>query len=541
LVREFRLINRKTREEELEILKTTSFDCIIIGGGATGSGSAHDAVLRGLKVALLEKNDFASGTSSRSTKLIHGGVRYLSQFHFGLIREALRERKRLLTNAPHLVKPLKFVLPCYKLYERPYYSIGLTLYDFLAGDSGLPGHKSISKSDTIAEFASIRKEKLKGAITYYDSQFNDSRLNVLLARSASNEGAVVLSRMEVISFQKENNKLSTALVKDKLTGKEFTIKAKVFVNATGVHIDEIRKLDDPSCKNVLSPSQGIHLVFPKDKIPCLSAMIIPKTKDGRVVFVIPWEDFIVVGTTDTAITKILDEPLPLGNEIQFLLETVNDYLDIKLTKEDATSVFAGLRPLISPDGNTDTKSISREEVILVSDSGLITMSGGKWSTYRKMAEDLIDRVIVQGNLNPVKKCNTYDYDFPGKKDYTENLYLNLTQTYKVNIEMAKRLRNYYGSEVYDILGANPKELKKDSGYFEEEVVHFIKNEFALSIVDVLARRFRVQFIDLELSKKLIEPIAEVLSRELKWTSANKKSEILEAEKLVSSLEKHIRS
>ena len=531
----------KKREDELESLSNGILDCLIIGGGATGSGAALDAALRGLKVALLEKNDFASGTSSRSTKLIHGGVRYLAQFHFGLIREALSERKRLLTNAPHLVKPLKFVLPCYKFYEKPYYSIGLTLYDILAGDSGLPGHKAISKSDTISEFASIKKEKLTGAITYYDSQFNDSRLNVLLARSAKQEGAIVLNRVEVLTFEKTNGKLTGAVVRDRLTGKEFKIKSKVFVNTTGVHIDEIRKLDDPEAKNVLSPSQGIHLVFPKEKIPCVSAMIIPKTKDGRVVFVIPWEDYVVVGTTDTAISKIEDEPMPLGNEIQFLLDTVNDYLDIKLTKSDSTSVFAGLRPLISPDGNTNTKNISREEVILKSESGLITMSGGKWSTYRKMAEDLIDKVVVEGKFSHHKKCKTYDYDFPGKIDYSENIYINIGNTYKVNVETSKRLRNFYGSEVFDILGNSPKELFKDSGYFEEEIIHFLNKEFALSITDVLSRRFRVQFIDLSLSKKLLDPISNIMARELKWSPSKKSEEVQEAQNLLSKLEGHIRN
>lgn len=531
----------KSREETLESIQTIEFDCLIIGGGATGSGAAHDAALRGLKVALLEKNDFASGTSSRSTKLIHGGVRYLSQFHFGLIREALTERRHLLTNAPHLVKPLKFVLPCYKFYEKPYYSIGLTLYDILAGDSGLPGHKAISKSSTVLEFASIKKENLKGAITYYDSQFNDSRLNVLISRSAKKEGAVVLNRMEVLSFLKENGKLKGAIVSDRLTGRQYKLHSKVIVNATGVHIDEIRKLDDPSAKNVLSPSQGIHLVFPKDKIPCVSAMIIPKTKDGRVVFVIPWEDFVVVGTTDTAIQKIEDEPLPLGNEIQFLLDTVNDYLDISLRREDASSVFAGLRPLISPDGNTNTKNISREEVILVSESNLITMSGGKWSTYRKMAEDLIDRVIKVGNLKHEKKCSTRDYDFPGKKDYSENMFLNLVDTYKVTAETAKRLRNYYGTEVYEILGESPKELKKGTEYYEEEVYHFIKEEFALSITDIIARRLRIQFLDLELARSLLEPIGNILAKEFKWTSQKKAEEFHEAEKLISSLVSHIRN
>lgn len=527
------------RNKQIEKLKKTSFDCLIIGGGATGAGTALDATLRGLTVALIENRDFAAGTSSRSTKLIHGGVRYLGQFRFKLIKEALTERKRLLNNAPHLVKPLKFVLPTYRFWEKPYYAIGLTLYDMLSGDSGLPYHKTISKEEALTNFSSLKPESLTGGIVYYDGQFNDSRLNVYLARAAEKEGACVCNRIQLESFIKENGKIKGAKVKDLLTGESLEIKAKMVVNTTGVYVDEVRHIDDPNCKKVLSPSQGIHIVFPKEKIKCNTAMIIPKTSDGRVVFVIPWEDHVIMGTTDTPIEKISPEPMPIGDEVQFLLDTGNQYLSTHLVKSDILSVFVGLRPLISPEGNTNTKKISREETILVSPSGLITMGGGKWSTYRKMAEDLTDRVIKEGKLDELKPCDTYDYPIIGKEGYSENLYLKISQKYAIPSEAAKRLRNYYGGEVLDVLGDNPSELLEDTCYYKEEVIHFIKNEYAMSINDVLCRRFRVTFLNLELAQKMVKPVSEIMAKQLNWNTQEKSKEENEALQLIQSLKKSL--
>jgi glycerol-3-phosphate dehydrogenase len=506
-----------TRKKQIDRLAKVEFDCLIVGGGATGSGTALDASLRGLNVALIEKNDFAAGTSSKATKLIHGGVRYLAQFHFGLIREALQERKRLIQNVPHLVKPLKFLLPTYKPWEKSYYSIGLTLYDILAGDSGLPNHKRVSKEEAIQNFSSINQKDLTGGIEYYDAGFNDSRLNVLLARTAEQEGACVVNQVELVSIQKNpQGKVNGVVVRDRLTGKEMKVKTKILVNTTGVFIDEVRKLDDPESVPVLYPSQGIHLVFSKEKIPCNQAMIIPKTSDGRVVFLIPWENHVIMGTTDTGIKEISIDPMPLKEEIDFLLKTGNDYLQTKVQKEDILSVFAGLRPLISPTGYGSTKSVSREEVILVSESDMITMSGGKWSTYRHMAEDLTDKIIQIGKFSPARACQTYNYSYIGKEGYSENMFTKIAQTYKVSEDSAKRLKNSYGGEVYEILGDSPKELLKGTAYFIEEVIHFIHKEFALSILDVLSRRFRILFVNLELAEKMIKPISKVMSKELKW-------------------------
>ncbi len=529
------------RSQHLERLKKVHFDCLIVGGGATGSGAALDAALRGLNVALIEKTDFSSGTSSRSTKLIHGGVRYLAQMHFQLIREALVERKRLLTNAPHLVKPLKFILPCFQFWEKPYYSLGLTIYDFLAGDSGLPSHKVIGKDETVREIPSILSEKLQGAITYYDAQFNDSRLNVLLARSATREGACVLNKVELISILKENGKICGAVLKDNLTEEEFSVKTKLIINTAGVYIDSIRKMDQPDAEPILSPSQGIHIVFPKEKLPTRSAMIIPKTSDGRVVFVIPWEDYTLIGTTDTPVKEISQEPEPIENEIQFLLDTAQKYISIPLTRKDISSVFVGLRPLISTSGSKHTKNLSREELILVSESGLITMGGGKWSTYRKMAEDLVDRMILEGKLTPHNSCQTYNYSFVGKEEYSENLYLKISQSYSLKNESAKRLRNFYGGEVFEILGNSPKELVKNSGYFEEEVKHFVKEEFALHILDVLARRFRILFVDLELARSFVLPISKIMAKELKWSQTTKTKMEKSAYEFIDTLARKINS
>ncbi|BDA79027.1 glycerol-3-phosphate dehydrogenase [Leptospira kobayashii] len=529
----------KERSKTLQTLANTDYDILILGGGATGAGTALDASLRGYKVALLEKKDFASGTSSRSTKLIHGGVRYLAQFHFKLIHEALTERKRLLQNAPHLVKPLPFVLPTYSWYEKPYFSIGLTMYDFLAGTSTVPGHRRISKEEALQAFPALKKQSLKGGISYYDAQFNDARLNVATIRGAKEAGADIVSRMEVEGFLKEGGKIVGVKAVDLLTKKKVSIRAKVVANTTGVWIDAIRKLDDPNANSVLSPSQGIHLVFSKEKIPCTSAMIIPKTADGRVVFVIPWEGKVVLGTTDTAIKSIDDEPLPLKDEVEFLLKTGNDYLDTKLSKGDILSVFSGLRPLISPEGSQNTKSISREEAILVSDSGLVTMSGGKWSTYRKMGEDLTDRLIKEGGLAEKKDCSTMNFSFPGKEGYSPNLYKSLQNKYNLTKDDAIRIADSLGGEAESILGKKPKEILKGSGYFEEEIQHFIEKEFAHSVSDVIARRWRVLFLDLQLAKKLADPVSKSLAKTLGWTEVQRKESLKELKDLILSLEKTI--
>jgi len=534
-------LNKTASQKRNEIFGNLSkeiWDVLIIGGGATGAGTALDCAKRGLKVLLIDKNDFSSGTSSRSTKLIHGGVRYLAQLHFGLIKEALTERAKLLENAPHLVKPLKFVLPTYKFYEKSYYSIGMTMYDILAVNSKLPPHARISEYEILTEFGGLSQKDLKGGISYYDAQFNDSRLNINLVRCAEKEGATVLNRIELENFMKTSGKITGAILKDKLSGNTVQIQCKIAANTTGVHIDAVRKIDDPECNPVLTPSQGIHLVFSKEKISCKSAMIIPKTSDDRVVFLIPWEDHVIMGTTDTPIEKIDDEPMPIDNEIDYLLETGNEYLQNKLSKGDILSVFVGLRPLISTTGEGNTKNISREEMILISNSGLVTMSGGKWSTYRKMAEDLTDRIIREGRF-AFRKCLTHNYSFIGKEGFSENLFLEIQKRYKLDDLIAKRLQNHYGGEVFSILGEKPVEILKSSGYFVEEIKHAIHSEYALSSMDFLSRRVRILFLDLQRSKNILQSVNSIFASELGWDSKQKKEDEKEVLSLIQSFENSI--
>lgn len=509
--------NNLSRQKQIERLSKIEFDCLIIGGGATGVGTALDASLRGLNVALVERNDFSAGTSSRSTKLIHGGIRYLPKLHFKLIKEALHERTNLLNNAPHLVKPLRFIIPVQSIIEEYYLRFGLFIYDLLAGKSGLPKHAVMSKDSVLEELSSISVQSLQSGVSYYDAQFNDSRLNIAIARAAQNEGVCICNRVQLEQFEKTKNQITTAIVRDLETDQLIRVKAKTFVNTTGVFADKIRILDDPNSKSVLAPSQGIHIIVSKSKIHCKSAMVIPKTSDNRILFIIPWEEYVLIGTTDTVIQKISEEPLPLKEEIIYLLKTVNEYLDIKLVQKDILSVFAGLRPLVNSASQLDTSDISREEIILVSKSGLITMVGGKWSTYRKMAEVLTDKIISHAGFKQIQNCTTIKYSLPGKDGYTETMYLTIQNNYHTDYATAKRLKNNYGGEVFEVLGNSPIELVQNIGYYKEEVIHFIQKEFALSLTDVLSRRFRILPFDLNLAIVMIEPVLKVMSKELNWT------------------------
>lgn len=523
----------RSRKEKVELLSSETWDCVFIGGGSVGSGAALDASLRGLKTLLIERDDFSSGTSSKSTKLIHGGVRYLPQFQFSLIKESLSERKILMKNAPHLVKPIKFLLPCYELFEIPYYNLGLSFYDLLAGESGLPLHKKMGVQETLRELPYLKKKKLKGSIAYYDATFNDSRLNLALARAAEMEGALVLNKLEMLSFQKQDGKIHSASVLDRISGKSYTINSKLFVNTTGPGLDRIRSLDDDSIKPILRMSKGVHLVFPLSKTSIKHGMILPKTQDGRVVFLIPWENHLILGTTDTPVDDPLSEPRVEKEDIEYLLETISPYLEIPFQKSEILSSFAGFRPLISINKTGETKSLSREEATIESPSGLISMGGGKWTTYRKISERLVNRVSIR--LNATTSSRTEKYLLPGTKGYVDNLYVDISQKYGIDTEVAKRLRDAYGEEVFSILGEKPVELKGIEGYFKEEVRFFISKEFAESVVDILGRRFRILFCNLELSKKFIEPILEILAEMKKWDSNQIKKERIESLKTIDVL------
>ena len=410
-------MNRANMIRQLESIP--EWDLCVIGGGATGLGTAVDGASRGLKTILFEQHDFAKGTSSRSTKLVHGGVRYLQQGNIKLVMEALKERGLLLKNAPHLVHNQQFIVPNYKWWEKPFYGIGLKIYDTMAGKLGLGTSQFLSKEETLKLAPTLDPEDLKGGVLYHDGQFDDARLAISLAQTAAANNGVVLNYFPVTGLLKAGGKIYGARVKDFFSGKEYEIKSKTVINATGVFTDAVMNMDDPQHENMINPSQGIHLVVDKEFLPGDTAIMIPRTDDGRVLFAVPWHDKIVLGTTDTPVETqnlaSLLEPIPLQEEIEFILKHVGRYLTKDPQPGDIRSMFAGLRPLVKSKSKK-TAALSRDHVLTISKSGLITITGGKWTTYRKMAEDVVDRVVEQIGIAD-RPCNTkelliYGHDRP---------------------------------------------------------------------------------------------------------------------------------
>ncbi len=394
-------MNRDHMIQQLEA--NSGWDICIIGGGATGLGTAVDATTRGFKTILFEQHDFAKGTSSRSTKLVHGGVRYLQQGNIKLVLEALKERGLLIKNAPHIVHNQKFIVPNYKWWEGPFYGIGLKIYDWMAGKLGLGPSEFLSKEETLQLAPTLDAEGLRGGIVYHDGQFDDARLAIDLAQTAASYKGVLLNYFPVTGILKAGKKVCGVLVKDVFSGKEFEVKSKVVINATGVFTDAVMNLDNPKHRQIVTPSQGIHLIVDKEFLPGDTAIMIPRTDDGRVLFAVPWHNKIVLGTTDTPV-KMKDcasllEPTPLKEEIEFILQHIGRYLSKDPDESDIRSMFAGLRPLVK-ESSKRTASLSREHLIIVADSGLITITGGKWTTYRKMAEDVVDMAIEKNKLTP---------------------------------------------------------------------------------------------------------------------------------------------
>ncbi|HLT82815.1 MAG TPA: FAD-dependent oxidoreductase, partial [Phototrophicaceae bacterium] len=381
------------------------WDVLIVGGGATGLGCAIDAASRGYRTVLLEQADFAKGTSSRSTKLVHGGVRYLRQGNVALVLDALRERGRLLANAPHLVRDLPFVVPNYAWWEGPFYGIGLKVYDLLAGRSGFGRSRRLSREETLERIPTLEPDGLDGGVLYYDGQFDDARLAVNMAQTAAEQGAVVLNYVEVVGLVKEEGEVRGVEARDVETGAERVVRARVVVNATGVFTDAIRRMDDAEAPPMVTPSQGVHLVLDRDFLPGETAIMVPKTDDDRVLFAIPWYDRVVVGTTDTPVDGAVLEPRPLAEEVEFLLRHAARYLTRDPRPEDVQSVFAGLRPLVANPEAGSTAELSRDHTLLISPAGLVTITGGKWTTYRHMAEDTIDRAALLAGL-PERACET---------------------------------------------------------------------------------------------------------------------------------------
>lgn len=494
----------KSREVQLkELTSTEEWDVIIIGGGATGLGSAVDAASRGMKTLLLEQSDFAKGTSSRSTKLVHGGVRYLAAGDVRLVYEALRERGLMLQNAPHLVKKQAFIIPCYSFFEKIKYVVGLKLYDWLAGKFSFGASIVLNKKKASAALTGVDDSKLKGGVKYLDGQFDDARLALNIAQTAIEQGATVLNYIKVNDLSKTNQFVSGVEAQDLETGIVYKLKAKAVVNATGVFVDNILSMDKPGAKPLVKPSQGVHIVLDRSFMPSDSALMIPETSDGRVLFAVPWHNHLVVGTTDTPIDSHNLEPIALDSEVDFILKTAGQYLQKKPLKTDVLSVFAGLRPLAAPDKETGpTKEISRSHKLILSKTGLITITGGKWTTYRKMAEDTIDQVSSQINFGSAK-CTTKNLAIHGSTQTKNNNHFD-----------------YYGSDaplIKTFLKDNPAlqvMIHPKFPYVKGEVVWAVRNEMARTVEDVLARRFRILFLDAKSALEMAPQVAELIQTEL---------------------------
>jgi len=479
-----------------------AWDLVVIGGGATGLGIAVDSAVRGYRTLLLEQADFAKGTSSRSTKLVHGGVRYLQQGNVSLVFEALRERGLLIRNAPHLVKDLGFVVPNYDWWEGPFYGIGLKVYDMLAGRLGLGPSRLLSREETLERLPTLEPDGLRGGVIYYDAQFDDARLAIALARTAARAGGVLLNYARVERLIKKDGFICGLAVHDLENDEEIEVRARVVVNATGVFTDEVRRMDEPGAGRMIEPSQGVHLVLGPSFQPTDNAIMVPHTSDKRVLFAVPWNGRVVVGTTDTPVDDIALEPRARQDEIDYLLEHAARYLRRDPSPSDVLSVFAGLRPLVRAGDGRSTASISRDHSLFTSESGLVTITGGKWTTYRKMAQDTVDHAALVGGLEE-RPCRT------------ETLELHGFWADPVNGPWSA-----YGSEATDLeqLAAERPELREplhpDLPHRFAEVVWAARHEMARTVDDMLARRTRSLLLDARASIQAAPAVASLLATEL---------------------------
>jgi len=498
-------VNRDTMLQKLQSHEGI-WDVLVIGGGATGLGIAVDAAARGYKTLLLEQHDFAKGTSSRSTKLVHGGVRYLQQGDISLVLEALKERGLMIQNAPHLVSNQAFVIPNYSWWDGPFYQLGLKLYDFMSGDLGIGTSKRLSVKETIRHIPTIDQKELAGGVIYFDGQFDDARMAISLAKTAAQFDGVLLNYMKVEKIIKnEEDIVQGVITLDLETHKKHHIQSKVVINATGVFADAVIKMDDPSAKEMIQPSQGTHIVLDPSFLPDKYAIMVPHTKDGRVLFAVPWLNKVIVGTTDTIVEKPLLEPHFQLDEVEFILETASQYLTKKPTKKDILSIFSGLRPLAKPEGNKQTtKEISRHHKVMISTSGLITVIGGKWTTYRKMAEDTVDQAMLIGQLK-ASPCTTHNLPIFG---YDESLNLTEDPLAVYGIEKQALLDLEDKIPVYGELISESLPLKAS------QVIWAVRHEMARTLEDMLARRVRGLFLDVNESLRIAPQVAQIMASEL---------------------------
>lgn len=557
----------KARDEQIADLKTSGsdneeYDVLVIGGGATGAGVALDAVTRGLKVAVVERDDFSSGTSSKSTKLVHGGVRYLEKAvwnldyaQYQLVKEALKERKYFLTTAPHLSMWLPIMLPLDRWWKAPYYWAGTKFYDFLAGSEGIESSYFLTKSKAIDAFPMLKQTGLVGALVYYDGAHNDSRMNVSLAMTAAIYGATIVNHAEVTGLIKnDSGRLCGAQIKDRIPerdGKDtqdFTVKAKCIINCTGPFTDSIRKLDDPSCKEIVAPASGVHVILPGYYSPGKMGLIDPSTSDGRVIFFLPWQGNTIAGTTDEPST-ISADPLPDEKAIQWILNEVSHYLapDINVRRGDVLAAWSGVRPLVKDPKAKNTESLVRNHLVHISDSGLVTCAGGKWTTYRQMAEECIDEAIKEFKL-PTKpfynaprvsgteavddgaildgSCQTHNVRLIGAHGFSKTLFIHLIQHFGIETEVAKHLTESYGDRAWTVAAmcratdkrfpARGERISPLYPFVDGEVRYAVRHEYAQTAVDVLARRTRLAFLNAQAALEALPKIIDLMAEELKW-------------------------
>jgi len=538
-------LNAATRSDYLDRMAKETFDVLVIGGGITGLGVALDAAARGYSVALVEKGDFGGSTSSKSTKLVHGGIRYLPQFDFALVHEALVERGSLLQNAPYLVQPLAFVLPLYEDAKKPLgipftlpnglgmglmLTAGLIMYDTLAGGHGFPRHRRISIDEALTLAPTLRGEGLKEAFIYYDGQTNDTRLVVAVLRTATRFGAAIANYTEITGFEKRDGKLVAAKVHDAIDGRDVTVRARHIVNAAGIFAERVSALTGDESKAHIAPSKGVHLVVARERVGIgESGVVLPETDDGRILFVVPWEDRAIIGTTDTG-SGDLDHPEATPEDIDYLIRHVNRYLNVSLTQDDLISVYAGYRPLVRSRAKPSA-NLSRTHVVLQEDNGMVTIVGGKLTTYRRMAQDTVD-VLAKRDAMPIAHP-------------TERLALSGAINWKqaradlaqrcaelgIDAEIEHSLAFNYGShalEILDLVAARRElgeRLITDLPFIRAEVVYACRDEMALRLEDALARRMRIDLEDRERGAGVVAEVASLMAGELGWSPSIVSAEV----------------
>lgn len=545
------------RPEQIKTLQSgEEYDVLIIGGGATGAGCALDAITRGLKTALVEGDDFASGTSSRSTKLIHGGVRYLQKAILGLdfeqynmVREALHERASMLHSAPHLTHPIPIMLPVYQWWQVPYYWVGIKAYDLVAGDRNVKSSYYLSKADALELFPMLKGDKLCGAIVYYDGQQDDARMNLSVALTAARQGATVVNHVEVTELLKkrENGKdvLCGVKVKDTISNKEWSVKAKCIINATGPFTDHIRKMDDPNVKTICCPSSGVHIVLPGYYSPERMGLLDPSTSDGRVIFFLPWLNQTIAGTTDLP-CDVTHNPKPTEDEITFILTEIKNYLnkDVEVRRGDVLSAWSGIRPLVSDPNKEDTQSLARNHIVHVSPSNLVTIAGGKWTTYRAMACHTMDAAIKACNLKPTKdECQTDMMLLEGAHGWTPTMYIRLVQDFGLECEVAQHLASSYGDRAFPVAKMASLTGKRwpiignrihpEFPYIDAEIRYGVR-EYACTAIDMIARRLRLSFLNAQAAQEALPVICDIMAEELKWSKEERERQLKNANEFLAT-------